>query len=187
MIPFTRRLHWFRTGGSKGPSAPSVQLSVGRRIPAWALRVAAGGAALLTLPLLQSQAAGTIVTVAIVGALLLRPAGFAPVMLTLFAAVWVLTMEPFPIEVFPLLFVLHLVVMLCGLAGQVSWSGHVDLVAFATQWKRFWLVQALAQSLAVVAWWMTSIGFAAVSIQLLGALALAILTWMVIRRRSSAF
>ncbi len=187
MTPWTLRLHRFRTGGRSGPVGQSIRVGTGRRVPGWWLRVAAPVGALLALPLLQTQAAGTMVVLGTVAALLIRPGGFAPVMLTLVSALWVLTREPFPIEVFPLLFVTHLVLVLAGMAGHVSWSGHVDAAALKTQFRRFWRVQALSQSLAVVAWWLTSTGFAALSLQLLAAIALAALTWVVIRRRTAAF
>ncbi len=180
-----RLLRTLRIG--RAPSArplPRVAISMGPWVPALVLRVGVAGVALACLALLTP---GTGVWVA--GALaalvmVARPSGIA---LSIFVVALGLrlaltTSEPFAWRSFALLFGVHLLVQLGRVVSNVGWSARIDLRVLASPARRFLLLQAFAQVLALGGALLTSASVAVPWLPVLVGVALTLLAWQLLSR-----
>jgi hypothetical protein len=163
---------------------PRVTVAMGRWVPVLVLRVGVAAVALACLALLAPGTAiwvlGSLAAVAIV----LRPSG---IVVSIFAVALGLRLaltgsEPFAWRSFALLFGVHLLVQLGRLVSNVGWSARVDLGVLVSPARRFLLLQAFAQLVALGGALLTSASVTVPWLPVLVGVALTLLAWLLLSR-----
>ena len=177
-----KALQWFRIGGYSSAPAPPISIDLRRPVPAWALRVVSAAVATGCVALLAQDRTRWVVGGLVVAMVLIRPAGGAPIALTLLTALWVLTGDPFAVALLPLLFGTHLVIVLTAAVGNLPWNGQLELSVLRAPLRRMLVVQAPAQLFAIAAWWVHTSGISSIYLQLLGACGIGVIAWITYAR-----
>ncbi len=177
-----RSVLWFRTGGFSSPAAPPVAITLRHPIPGWVVRVACASVAAGCVGLLATDRTRWIIGGIVVMMVLIRPGGGGAVTLTLLTGFWVLLGDPFVPQVFPLLLGNHLVIVLSALVGSLPWRGHLEMSTLRSPVLRMLMIQVVAQSLAVMSWWIQARSISSIPFQILGAIGIALITWVAYSR-----
>ena len=163
---------------------PRVTIAMGPWVPALALRVGVAAVALACLALSTPGTAIWVVGALAAATVVLRPSGIA---VSIFAVALGLRLaltgsEPFAWRSFALLFGVHLMVQLGRLASNVSWAARVDLRVLVSPARRFLLLQAFAQLLALGGALLTSASVTVPWLPVLVGVALTLLAWQLLSR-----
>jgi hypothetical protein len=175
--PPSGRTLWFRTGGQPAPADPPIRLDLKRPVPVWSVRLTSAVVASGCIALLAGDRTRWVLGYVVVALILFRPAGGAPAGLALLTGLWVIMGDPFPPELFAVMFGVHLVFVLSGLSGPLPWDGRIELSALAPPIRRLLIVQAFAQPLALLARFLAAQDLPVVWFQVAGAVAFAALAW----------
>ena len=128
-------------------------MSIGPYVPGWLLRLS-GPAVGVGCALLTDASSGLVLIAGGLAMLtLIWPASVAPtalaLLLGLLSFVW--PDQPYDPRALALLAGIHLTLQLCALAGRSTWRRRTELSALGPPLRRYLLLQAIAQSLALLA------------------------------------
>lgn len=162
---------------------PRVQVSLGPWVPALLLRGVQVIVALANVALVAPGPGWR--AVALLGALLLvvRPSGIvaACFAFALGFGLAVSSSTAWSLKPFILLLGLHLLVELARQSAGVPWATRVDLAVLVPAGRRFLLVQALAQLLALGGAWLSSTALTVPWLPVLVGVSLTLLAWALLR------
>jgi hypothetical protein len=163
---------------------PRVRVGIGRAAPGGVLHIAVALIAVLCAAQLATNPAQWIVAVAGAVALAARPTPGLP---QLYAALLGLGLligpaHPWSSRGFVLIFGVHLLVQTAALADDLPWSARVELGALAAAARRFLVIQACAQSAAVLCAWIADRQVDATWLSVAAGLAVAALAWAMLAR-----
>lgn len=163
---------------------PRVRIRLGARVPGAVFQLVVAAVALGSAWLVVTGPVSTFFAVAGAVLVLARPSGIAcagyAVGLGFLLAVS--SSEPFAPRSFLLLFGVHLLVQLGAVASSVGWSAVLDLRVLVSPLRRFVVVQALAQLLALGGAALASASVTLPWVPVLVGVALTALAWMILSR-----
>ncbi|MCU1690515.1 MAG: putative rane protein glycine-rich [Jatrophihabitantaceae bacterium] len=161
---------------------PSVQIELGRTAPAWALNAVVALLGLGCAALLADLPVHWVLAIAGAAAMAIRPLpGMAQTYAGVLGAGLVLTRyEPWAARVFLLILGVHLMVQLGSIVQGLHWSTRVEVAVLVAPARRFAIVQAGAQCVAIGSAWAAGRDIDAVWLSVVAALGLAGLAWFLL-------
>jgi hypothetical protein len=156
-----------------------VEIELGPRVPAWALRgVCVAAAAGCTL-LVASHPAHWVLAAGLVTMMVLRPDTGAAAVFSVGIGLLLLAADPDPFDVrVPLLvFGLHLTLELVTLTAGLPWGTTVERAVVRAHLAPLLAIQAISQAAALVGPWLATARPAAPWVPALAGAALAVLAW----------
>ena len=165
---------------------PRVTADLRRPVPAWSLRalqlVVVLGCAAVSAP----TPLGWFVGIVLGGLMVALPRPFWPAVFAAWCGVVVLFASgtPFPPSIFALLFGLHLLLVLGAALDRIPLTALVELQVLARPARRFVVVQAFSQALAVLAAWVTAADVSGVWVAVAAGALVAGVMWAIVARLS---
>jgi hypothetical protein len=156
---------------------PPVVVRAGRTVPGWALRATVVVVALGFTATLATVSGQWILAIIGVSVMIIRPAGglAQAYALALGIGLAIGPTHPFAPRAFVLLFGIHLLVALGSLATGLGWNTRVEWRLIALSARRFAVIQAACQVLALAAAWITDHDINAIWLTTLAGLSIAVL------------
>ena len=167
---------------------PRVAAQLRTPVPTWALRAGQLLVALACIALGPANGLSWLVAVPLAVLMVVVPRPYWAAMLALWAGVVVGFgfPEPFPPNSFALLFGVHLLVVLGAALDRIPLSARVELGVLAAPSRRFLVVQAFSQALALLAAWVTARDMSAAWVTVAAGALVAAVLWVIVARLSRA-
>ena len=169
--------------------APEVTVSIGPYVRGWLLRLFGPGVALGCAAIVDAPSTLVLIIVGLATLTAIWPAGVAPTTLALVLGLLALSLpgEPYDPRALVLLAGVHLTLQLTALAGRSTWHCRVELSALRPPLRRYLILQALVQPLALIAGVLRAEHVGAPWLTAVGGLALtATVVWLLVRLRRKA-
>lgn len=130
-----------------------VTVATGPYAPGWLLRLSGPAVAVGCAAITDASSELVLITVGLAVLTAIWPAGLAPTTLALVLGLLTLSLpsEPYDFRALLLLAGVHLTLQLTALAGCSSWRCRVELSALAPPLRRYLIIQAFVQPLALIA------------------------------------
>jgi hypothetical protein len=153
-------------------------------VPGWVLRFCLAAAALGCTWLLQPGTLLKVLGVAFALLLAIRPGGMVGATIAVILGLGLLASSSnvFSWRSYALLFGVQLLVSLAILVGNVGWTATLELRALLGPARRFVVLQAAAQMLALVGAAVTATSLSVPLLPVLVGIGLAVLAWMLLSR-----
>lgn len=173
----------------QSPSArpkPWVGVDLGPAVSGWLYRlilglIGLGCAALVVTSVFQWVLIGLLLVL-----IMIRPSGMVPAILVLLLGIFFTVSGGSPLSWQPLLLLFgsHLLVVLSASIGDLPLTGLFELRVLAAPMRRFVIIQAAAQLLALAAGWLSERSISSPGLGILAGLGVAVLAWMLLGRLS---
>lgn len=169
---------------------PHVQITVARAVPAWALRLVLLAVGVGCVMLIGESTVSRVILSGALVVVVVMPGGVSTAVFAVGVGLSLLAFDPGPLSgVGPvsadgavLLAAVHLIAVLGSVLGQVPLRTAVELRALIPTARRYVVIQAGAQVLALVAGWLSERGVVVTALPILAVLALlAGATWLLPR------
>lgn len=163
-----------------------VTVSIGPYAPGWLLRLSGPAVAVGCAMLTDAPSELVLITAGLAVLTAIWPAGVAPTTLALLLGLLTLSLpsEPYDPRALVLLAGVHLTLQLTALAGRSSWRRRAELSALWPPLRRYLLIQALVQPLALTAGLLRAEQMSVPWLSALGGLALTgTVLWLLVRLR----
>jgi hypothetical protein len=165
-------------------SLPRVAADLRTPVPAWALRAVQLAVLFACVAVAAPSEFGWLVAVLLGGLMVALPRPFWPGLFAVWAGVVVLlgSEDPFRPSTFFLLFGVHLLLVLGAALDRIPPTALVELPALASPARRFAVVQAFSQPLALLAAWVTAADVSVVWVAVAAAALVAVVMWGLVAR-----
>jgi hypothetical protein len=181
------RLAWLPDALSPHPPRPPVDVELGPGVPAWALRATCVALAAGCTALVASHPAHWVIATGLVAGMLLQPGTGAGGVFAGGIGLLLLTggSEFFDVRVPLLVLGLHLTLELVTLTAGLPWRTTIERSVVRAHLAPVLPIQALSQTVALVAPWLASTRPPAPLVAAVASAALAVIAWaMVLRLRT---
>ena len=169
-----------------GMSRPVPRVSADLRmpIPAWVLRALQVLVVFACIAVGAPNALGWIVGIVLAGLMIVLPRPFWPATFAAWSGIVVLlgSADPFPLSAFALLFGVHLLLVLSAVLDRIPLTARVELPVLAAPARRFVVVQAFSQALALLAAWVTAADVSLVWVAVAAGALVAVVMWVLVAR-----
>ena len=167
---------------------PRVAADLRTPVPAWALRAVQVVLIFSCVAVAAPTGLGWFLAILVAGLTVVLPRPFWTAAFAVAAGVlvWLGSADPFPPSAFALLFGVHLLVVLGAALDRVPLTARVELPVLTSQARRFVVVQAFSQALALVAAWVTARDMSAAWVAVAAGALVAIVMWVIVARLNRA-
>jgi hypothetical protein len=169
-----------------GMSRPLPRVAVDLRtpVPAWALRVVQVVVLLACVAVAAPNELGWFIGIVLGGLMVALPRPFWPALFAVWSGVLVLfgSEVPFRPSTFALLFGVHLLLVLGATLDRIPLAARVELPVLVGAARRFLVVQAFSQALALLAAWVTAAQVSVVWVTVAAAALVVVVVWVLVAR-----
>ncbi len=169
-----------------GMSRPLPRVAADLRIPApaWSLRALQLLLVVGCVAVSDPTGLGWFVGVVLGGLMVILPRPFWPALFAAWCGFVVLvgSQDPFPPSAFALLFGVHLLLALSAVLDRIPFTARVELPVLAAPARRFVVVQAFSQALALLAAWVTAAEVSVVWVAVTAGALVAVVMWVIVAR-----
>ena len=167
---------------------PRVSAELRTPVPAWALRGVQLLVVVVCVALGPANALSWLIAVPLGVLMVVVPRPYWSAMFAVWAGVvvWLGSREPFQPSLFALLFGVHLLVVLGAALDRIPLTARVELPVLIAPARRFLVVQAFSQALALLAAWVTARDMSAAWVAVAAAALVAVALWVIVARLSRA-
>jgi hypothetical protein len=163
---------------------PRVSADLRRPVPAWALRALQLAVVLTCVAVAAPNELGWLIGIALGGLIVALPRPFWAAVFAVWSGLVVLagSTEAFQPIAFVLLFGVHLLLASSAALDRIPLTARVELLVLAGPAKRFAVVQAFGQALALLAAWVTAADVSLIWVTVAAGALVALVLWVLVAR-----